>query len=252
MRIFSCIFAFLLCFSQTVFSSEPKKTVTFGLNSKLSKPYVIDKDHGIEIDIVKEAFRNAGYDVKFQFVTYLRMNDLVKRGRLDGHGVTFYEKNELHYSDDYIYFQDRAMTKKDRDIKLNTVSDLFKYRVGTWQTGPKNLGGEMLKHYGDDYELYASKKLNNIATDQSRVTMLVRNRLDVNVEDILIFKYYVAELEAKGITFEYDVHELWPSQFLFKAVFKDKAIRDAFNQGLAQMKNSNRYDDVYKKYGNIK
>lgn len=225
--------------------------IVFAFNSNQSAPYVLDKESGIELDIVNEAFKRVGLTVKPMFMVYKRMEAALEAGTIDGRGITLKAENEFFYSDNYVHFRDYAFTRKDSNISLKQVSDIFKYRTGAWQTMPENLGGEALTHYSADPNKYAAKNLIVNTSDYARIRMLIAKRLDVNVEDIAIFRYNLNQINASEIVMQFEdfvIHDLWPRYNHFQAAFRDEKHRDLFDEGLKSLKDDGTYDEIYEKY----
>ena len=66
--------------------------------------------------------------------------------------------------------------------------------------------------------------------------------------DIGIFKFWSKKHAKKGDDFTYV--PMGKDPFFFSIAFKEQALLDQFSEGLAKLRASGRYDEIYKEYLN--
>jgi polar amino acid transport system substrate-binding protein len=75
--------------------------------------------------------------------------------------------------------------------------------------------------------------------------------VDVLVIDRSIFQWYRQQLSGKANTEQYiDTHFIFPDTLNFKVAFRNQHIRNEFNMGLAQLRESGVYEAIYARYLN--
>ncbi len=204
-------------------------------------PYIIqDSNTGMEYDVIKEALAVKGHTLKMKYVPFVRV--VVDYKKYDG-AVTINESSgvEGHYSDVVMTYQNYAISLKAKNIQINGISDLSDKRVIAFQNATKYLGPEFK----------ATVSGNSEYKEQGRqilqVKMLYAGRTDVIVTDVNIFKYYRKQVTDMDTDVPITFHEIFPATD-YKALFNDSDLRDTFNQGLAELKASGRYDAIKNSY----
>lgn len=209
-------------------------------------PYVFTDGNGIVVTIVKEALAYKQHTLKPVFVNIGRSMQLFKDGYVDATSI-IKENSGLksYYSDYFMQYHNAAFSLKSKHYKITTIEDLIDYSFISFQNAHKYLG--------ERFESVAQKsgsKYSEVADQKQQVFMLLKGRTDVIVMDRHIFKFYFNELIADGKVeneIEIDMFELFePTQY--STAFKDKKLRDDFNEGVAYLKNSGRYDEIYEEY----
>ena len=133
------------------------------------------------------------------------------------------------------------MVVTKENISVETISDLKPYKVAAWQGASVSLGDEFTKLYGKHgthkrkYREYPSQLNQNIAFWSGKV--------DVLIIDKHIFNYYRKMLSgefntSQSISLNSD---LLPEETIHYAAFKDRSLRDQFNDALVAM----RHDGIY-------
>ena len=215
------------------------------MTSSSTPPYVFSEtSSGMVVDIIKEAFKQKGYDVDFAYAPNRRVMTSVEDGSVDG-AFNAPGAKGVHFSDSVIVYEDTAFSLAERKLDIKKIEDLNKLLVVAFQNATNFLG-----------EIYAGMAQSNpnyseITNQASQVPMLFLGRADVIVLEKGIFLYYLnhPKKEYKDIDFKkkYLAHKLF-KPFPQFAAFKDKKLRDAFNEGLAKIKDSGKYDKIIFKY----
>lgn len=235
------LFLFLLCSSDSVYAKELKMAVGLAL-----PPYFIQEtDSGMELDIIRAALKAKGYSVTPVYLPFSRVTKHMADGKVDC-ASTINEKSgvKAFYSDSHIFYQNFAVSLKSKNLTINTLNDLKNKKIVSFQNAKKYLGEEFaaMAENNPDYQEKANQEIQN--------WLLFKNRTEVVVGDINIFKYYTKKVADRvDTTQEVVYHNLFPKTD-YKVAFKDKSIMDDFNMGLKQIKQSGAYQKIINRYTN--
>lgn len=211
----------------------------------LSKPpYIMESgDSGMEYEIAEKALAAGGCKmIPLQFPP-ARALALLRAGQLDAM-LTVDEGigGNDYFSDPYLTYRNVAITLASRHIELKSIEDLRSYSVGAFQNANAILGPRFkaVAASHPHYKEYPQQ----IIQDK----MLFTGRIDVAVGDQLIFRYFSTRLEPS-----IDGRQQLVFHYIFppnprKAVFRDSALRDRFNEGLRTIRRNGVYDAVVHKY----
>lgn len=222
---------------------EESKPIRVGISIDIP-PYVIgDGTSGIEIDLVRGALPDT--PMVFVQMPYDELQSAIEDGRADvALAVQAFGDDKTLYSDEFVAFENFAITKKSAEIEIGNVADLAGHRVLTWQEADRELGPVFEgmfatggTHRGD-YTEFADQ------ADQVRAFWQAEG--DVLVIDKSIFQYFT-KVDGHGAG-EVVYHDVFPPVTEFRAAFKGAVLRDRFNTGLAELCKSGRYAEVLKKY----
>ena len=207
-------------------------------------PYVLSETNtGIEYDIVKEALALKGHTIVPKYTPFARVVVDMRDGKVDA-AITVNESANLgnvHFTDSHIFYQNVAVSLKKNGYNIEKISDLSKHSIIAFQNATKYLGDEfkkMAKGNGGYREL---------ASQENQVALLFKERTQAVVGDINIFKYFRSLTKLVDTSAQVDIHKIFPKTE-YKVAFKDKALVKDFNEGLAQLKASGRYDKIFKQY----
>ncbi|WP_299724789.1 ABC transporter substrate-binding protein [uncultured Tateyamaria sp.] len=218
-------------------------TMTFGDSTP---PYAFsDTGTGLEVDIVREALAHRGHTLVPSFVPAARVERQFKRGLVDAAskdpGKTL-EGPDAFYADVSVDFYDVLISLSERDLTLAAPEDLDGLQVlafqNAWMFFPNWLGRVR------DEGRYSE------TSDQSeQVRALASGLVDVVVADRSIFNYHARQWASDNAE---TMPALTISEFQpplrVRPVFRDAAIRDDFNAGLAHLKQTGRYDELVDMY----
>lgn len=198
---------------------------------------------GYEYEIADKAFAAAGFKMQAEQLPPARALALLRAGQLDGM-LTVDEGigGNDHFSEPYIAYQNVAVTLSSRGIRLGHVDELLQYSVAAFQNAHLILG--------DSFRRMAAQH-RNYREHPQQVTqnrLLFSGRVDVVVGDRLIFRYLTQQIDAplpadRAVTY----HTLFPPSPR-RAVFRDPAVRDAFNAGLRTIRRNGVYAGIEKRY----
>jgi len=213
-------------------------------------PYVIkaqnpdQKMSGFEVDIVREALGLKGYEVKFILQplkrTKLSFNEKKVAGVLTIK-ENYPQVEGTFLSDDYITYHNFAVTLARENRIINSINDLAGKKIIAFQQAQFALGKQ--------FQTMANQNPNykEMASQERQIGMFFYKRTEVIITDDRIFKYY--KIRLKNIPTEQAVtfHDLF-EESSFKIAFWKQNIRDAFNQGLKNIRSSGRYNNIIKSY----
>jgi len=219
----------------------PEVQVGVGLTKP---PYIMGPGKGgIEYEIAEKALEAGGFRMVAQHLPPARALALVRAGKLDAM-LTVDEGigGSDFFSDTYMHYQNVATTLASRGIRLRGVGDLEQYSVAAFQNANLILGPEFkaLAEHHRDYKEHPQQITQN--------RLLYTGRVDVVVGDRLIFRYLNRYVDPAIDARQPLVHHMIFKPSARKAVFRDPALRDAFNAGLKIIRKNGVYAGIYKKY----
>lgn len=207
-------------------------------------PYIIQSEQrGMEYDIVKESFANAGYRMVPLFVPFGRVPTAIMHGQADS-AMTVNQSLGLPlcYSDPDITYQNFAITLASRHIKIDSVADLKGKSVRAFQNAQIYLGPAFKAAVAGnpDYVETPNQETQNL--------MLYAGRIQVSVGDRNIFNWY-RKTVAKDVDTSQKLvfHPIFPPT-LYGVGFRDPALCQAYDRGLRALRTSGRYDAIVAEY----
>lgn len=235
-----CLGLLILCF---VACSASSKELDIALGWT-KPPYVIaDGNTGFELEMVKAIFQKLGHSITPIYVPFGRSATMLMQERVDlamtisaNLGV-----NPDALSDVYIYYQNVALSLKNNHIKLEEVADLRQLSIVAFQNATKVLGDDFRK------ATEASRLYIELPEQKRQVEMFLLGNADVAILDINIFIYFSRELTGSSQLGKVDIHPLFP-RTAYRIGFKDKVLKEQFNQALADYKDSEQYRQLIKQY----
>lgn len=215
--------------------------VGFGANKP---PYVFEQGRaGLEYDIVMASFAAVGVSAQPYFAPQGRLHALLGNRLIDVITTTSEQSGiEAYYSDVYIVYQNYAITLSDRHLDIHTIDDLSRYSVTAFQRASTNLGPQFRA------AVAKSPQYTEQAKQVTRDILLFAGRVDVAVADRRIFDYFRQEIGSlvdirQAVTY----HAIFPPT-PYRAAFRDEALRDSFNRGLATIRRNGSYDEIQRRY----
>lgn len=233
--------ACFLIFGVTPSFSKPKElTVAVGL---ALPPYNIpETDSGIELDIVREALQLKGYVIKAKYVPFARVKRELMNREVDA-ALTINPDSgiEAFYSNEHLICQNVVVSLKKNNFNINTIHDLKDRSVLAFQ--------DATLYLGKDFASMADQNVTyrEIAKQEIQINLLYTNRVDAIVLDKNIFYHHRKHNNMVDTSQQIDIRPIFPPT-PFSVAFVDKTVRDDFNQGLKQLRESGRYDEIVKKY----
>jgi polar amino acid transport system substrate-binding protein len=213
-------------------------------------PFVFGSEQrGLEIDIMREALAFKGHTMRVVHIPNKRLQVAVQTAGVDGAATVREAEDGSFYSENFITFENYAITRRSAAIRLGSVADLKGHSIAAWQNAYRDLGAEFEAAFRPETHAAYLKSYFELPSQRSQNQMFWYGRAEVIIVDKTIFLWYRKEL-AKEVDTSADVvfHDLFPRRTHFQVAFKDKRIRDDFNEGLRHLRESGRYQQLVDAY----
>lgn len=237
--VFSVLCALLLSFSSVSHAEDLR--IGVGLSKP---PYVIQETNsGVELDIVRRALEIAGYTMKPHYMPLLRIPHELNGGSLDGGmHIRAHLLIDGFFSEEVIFYRNYAITLDEKDLRIEGFRDLEGKTIISFQNARKFLGEQFAN------AVKTSKNYAEIANQELQVRMLAAGRAQVAVGDFRIFLHFAQKFEEKfGVPLKLRFHALFqPTPY--RTAFRSRQVRDDFDKGLRQLRESGEYEAIMDKY----
>jgi polar amino acid transport system substrate-binding protein len=154
---------------------------------------------GIDVDIITEVFKRAGYKVEFTLLPWMRALDLVTKGEVDAMASIVYspEHNKmLMLSNSIAYSQNFFFKKKSLKVNPKNFDDLKSYSIGTLINYPYGKKFDQAKF--PDIEVMAST-----SPIMDNLKKLVAGRVDLIVCELLSCNYFINKYPDRFVDIDY-------------------------------------------------
>ncbi len=223
----------------TLLSAE---TITFA-NGEWA-PYMSPKlkNAGYVSDIVVQAYKEEGIDVKWVFLPWKRGFEEAKNGAYQGTAIWGYNEErakDFLYTDTVLNLETAFFIQKDSDFFWNTISDLK----------GKKLGGIIGYAYGiEDAEKAGDVKISRISKPEGNYKKLAAGRLDAVLEDTQVGLKSIHKMgyDGKIVPYSKPLKSRKYSVIISKQVPNAERLIKAFNKGLKKLQDSGRFDAILK------
>lgn len=200
---------------------------------------------GFASHIVTESFANVGVEVEYGFFPWARSFKLAKDGQWDGAAVWWgtEERRELFYLTEAVAPSTTVFFYlKENGFDWKTYEDLSDVRIGA----------TLEYSYGeafDDAEAAGTIKTNRAPNDETNLKKLLKGRVDVFPGELMVTYAQIRDTFPEQDAARCTHHELPVNDqplylLLSKKVEGNEELRDLFNEGLKQLKESGRYDQI--------
>jgi len=210
-----------------------------------SQPYTYsDQGYGFEVKIVDEAMNLVGYEVEFLLQPLARAKITYEQGRVDGLmtiNENYQAVKDSFLSITYITYRNVIVSLEERNMVVDTLADLGNHRVIAFQRATIALGDKFAA------AVAGNKGYWEMNEQQQQVAMLFLGRTDLIVIDHQIFKYYRNRLNNADKNQPVVYHELFEPNH-YKLAFVEQGVRDAFNQGIRELRATGRYQKIIDSY----
>lgn len=255
--ITSIVLSFSLSLQAEDHSDSENKRPVFEIGISMSiPPWVIkENDSGIELDILRESLGEDKYDIRPVYSPFERAYRLFESGQLDGvmnskEGVA----KQGYLSQPVVTFQNYAISLASKGFpKSIPMSFLYDKSVVGFQKSRQFLGSE----YADMAQQNALYQ--EVPKQALQINLLFIRELDFIVMDKSIFGYYWYQasqnhrnnrVTRKRFDQKVTFHPLFKSS-PYPFLFRDKAVRDDFDRGLAKLRASGRYQEIHESYSHL-
>jgi polar amino acid transport system substrate-binding protein len=212
------------------------------------EPYISQSmaNNGFVAEVVREAFKRSGQNVTFAFMPWARVLAVAERGEVDGYLPEYYGKKlqaKFLLSHPLPAGPLGFFKLKSKAITWKILDDLRPYRIGVVRgyvnTAAFDARQDLKKDEGED--------------DTRNLRKLVGGRIDLMVADKYVGLYLAKKNMPTGAGEIEFLSPVLENKELFVCFPKSKpgsrALRDAFNKGLASMKADGTLAAIMKKSG---
>ena len=142
------------------------------------EPYIGQdlKNQGYVAEIIREAYKRSGYEVKIKFTPWARTVNLSKTGQVDGYFPEYFAdevKSHALFSDPFQGGPIGFFKRKDNKISFQTLQDLKPYKIGVVRDYVNT------KEF-DDADYLVKEAVNN---DLTNLRKLIGRRIDLTIGD---------------------------------------------------------------------
>lgn len=208
------------------------------------------KGYGVASQIVTEAFALAGYRVEYGFFPWRRSMVLAELGEWDGTVVWSWseERDKLFlYSDPVMVTREVFFHRADKPFAWQSYDDLADLRIGA------TVG----YFYGDTFqeaEKSGKIQVERIVTDLQNLKKLLNDRIDLSLQEANVAHSLIARHlpQYKDLLVPYSEK---PTRITTLHLLISKAIDGGakmitdFNEGLRQLRESGRVDEIFQQAG---
>ena len=226
---------------------QAKQLLTIGVGN--FPPFFIKQNEsGLFLDITKAIFHNLPeYQIRFVFMSNDRLLHEINSGKRIDVACNIIKNSAVkaHLSTPVFRYSDVAISKKSKNLILNSTSDLNGLSIAAYQ-GASDLLGEEFKKMALSNPSYAEHPHPKETTH-----LLLSDLKDVRIGDIHIFYHdlkhpFYKDSEHTDID-NYNIHYLWPNVYSHMA-FKDKTLRDAVNDEIQKLTQNGTLANIYQRY----
>ena len=197
-------------------------------------------NHGPASQIATEAFAEQGWDVTFEFLPWARGKKLAQRGDLDGTMIYSYtdeRAQDFIYSEPIITLENRVFYNKDNPVDWENPEDLAKLKIG----GVVDYDYDIQRRNPD-----AGITFDRVGKPVLNFKKLAAGRLDAVISNRLVGQQLA---EQAGVRDRIAMHPKATNNepyhlMVSKTVDNTEAIVEAFNAGLAKLRDSGRHAEI--------
>ena len=249
-RFAATLTVFVSCIFFLAGSHGYAKQITVAFTDDIP-PFIMEKaTQGLEVDIIQAALKHKGHAIKTTLqCPYKRLENIVARKGADAAASVRQRDDGTFYSDNFIAFENYAITQKKSHITLGSITDLKGKTIFTWQNAHRDLGPVFASLFSPAVTAPYIRRYHEIGVQEGQVRMFWRDSSSVIIIDKSIFIWFTKKYAPQAIADDQIVyHEIFPIPTEFQVNFESKAIRDDFNEGLQFIRKNGVYQAIFDKY----
>ena len=240
---FIIILFFLILNFSTLYAAEIK--MSFG---EKIPPYTFpETNSGIELEVIGSALAYKGHILKPSYYPLKKVPQAFKDALVDAAMTDLGEDLKPyggHYAKPAVWYNNVFITLKEQELSIKDPQDLESLVLTSFQGAVKRYP-KWLRLVKENYNYFEQ---NN---QELQILVLHKKRVDVILSDINIYKYNVIQLKKERgfIPKPVEMHNFVKLNLMdYRPIFRDKQIRDDFNEGLEHIKKTGSYQRIYDKY----
>ncbi len=232
---------------------SPKCQLNMGWDPWEPYQYLTPEDQvkGLEIDLISAIAEEAGCSIKFVQKNWMSLLNDIRAGKIDllgGASKTTARKTFAMFSDEYrhesfVLYVRAGESEKYAGKTLQALLD-ENFKLGVTQD---YIYGEQVSELQDN-ENYASRFV-SVPTTEVNYYNLLQNQIDGFLEDPFVAAYTI---KRKGLQGEIEPHTIEVHSGDVSIMFSKKSVKpetvEAFNQALAKLKETGKYQEILAKY----
>jgi polar amino acid transport system substrate-binding protein len=204
-------------------------------------PYAPGAKHGIDPDLFKAALADTGrtFAARGESLGHIALD--VSSGAIDAAVVSMIEpkRTGLYYSKKFRAFENVVITRKASNLTIRSYADLKGKSISAWQ-------GAVGQHDASYFDNLVNENphYSETADQAAQYRMMADHRVDALVMDKYIFLWWQKQDPKRE---EVVFHPVLPNN-PFCIAFRDRELRDAFDEGLERIADSGERDRIFSKY----
>lgn len=242
----------LLLFSFTASASDLPKQITITMRDGDYLPYQNasekGRNKGLYVEVVEEAAKKIGISITIEAYPWKRCLIMMEREQADGI-IGVLKNKSLHKSvnfvDEPLAFEEITLaTYTGSDIKFDgKLDEIYKYKIGI-------IRGTTF------YDEWEKKKENFISLEETNRLEYLLKKLSAKRVDLIIGNKFIIQYNIKKFNLNNKVKIIDPSlslnsghlAFSKKKGKSHKALAEAFNKAIKEIKKSDIYINILNKY----
>lgn len=201
---------------------------------------------GAEVDFIREAFQAVGVGTQFHVASYSRLLDVIQnQPELADMASPVPDEviaaSKAYKTGNYLTFRDVALIRKGSDIDIQSIDDLRGKKIIAYQAAQHIISPEFQAMAQAGLKDYTYQELPH---REGQIQMLMKKRKDIVIGERQILLGLAKKLGIQDQVAVAFVVKRWNIQ----GMIRDKALHDAFNKGLEQIKSNGIYQSIEKKW----
>lgn len=248
-------FLFLIIFlcgyhTSTVYAEKTVKLVTGEWCPYICNPELHNGLNGYLADIASTVFQKAGYKVELRIVPLGRAFMMCRKGRIDGL-LALYEDDApdlIHTKHAQGTSSSAFLTRKENPWKYTGMQSLNQVRnLGLVKDYEYPIIGDFIRKHPDKVTMVKDKD-----SLKKRLEMMLRDRIDVLVDDSIVIKYTLKKMKLTELFTEAgnlgDSHPVNIAAFS-PVIPESKKYAEILVNGIEELRKSGELDKIMDKYG---
>lgn len=227
-----------------------EQPVRIGVGQALQPFTLPDSNSGLLVEIVRAAFAVSGVKTRFLFLPNARIPLEFKAKRIDISTMSKFDPTaEVSFTHwPVLNFINMAISLKTRQLSINSIQDLAKYRIVAFQGAHLFLGPE--------FAAMAERNKSYFELSRMPSKMLLLGYTDVMVSQADIFRFNLTNDATAGsepVFNEIEYHPVFQGANQYWFAFHSPGLRDQFEAGIAALYASGEINTIFarfeKRYG---